>query len=895
VERIEVGGMTSSEIRQRFLDFFAGRGHTVVPSASLVPDDPTLLFTNAGMVQFKDTFLGLERRSYTRAVSAQKCLRVSGKHNDLETVGPSPWHHTFFEMLGNFSFGDYFKRDAIHFAWAFVTDELGVPAERLVATVFRSDETAMDVWIDEIGLPAERVLAMGEKTNFWMMADVGPCGPTSEIHYDFGPERCTCGRDDCSVALDNGCGRWLEIWNNVFMQFDQTADGRRLPLPQPGVDTGMSLERITTVCQHVYATYETDLFTPILTRLQALAGHGPAEREATEVAYRVVADHSRAMAFLIAEGVVPGNEGRGYVLRLIMRRAMRFGRRLGFHGPFLGQVVEAVVDTMAGAYPELGARSAWVRQVVDEEEARFARTIESGTSLLDEVVARVKAAGGEQVPGEDVFRLYDTYGFPPDLTRVIAEEEGLGIDLAGYEVAMAAQRERARRGAAFGAGAGEADYRRLGLPATEFLGYEHLDAEATVLALLVEGQPVQAAEAGMAVEVVLDRSPFYAESGGQVGDTGRLETDSSRVDVDDTRSPIAGLRVHQGRVVAGRIGVGERVRASVDPERRLDIMRNHTATHLLHRALQEIVGAHAQQRGSLVAPDRLRFDFAHLKPLSGDERVALEAQVNRWVRDDRPVAWETVPMATAREAGAMMLFGEKYGDVVRMVTVDGVSRELCGGTHLERTGQIGSLVITDEGSVGAGLRRLEAVTGRGAEQYVRERLDRLAALASALGVTEAAGLDERARELLARQRELGREVERLRSELARVQAAEAKAVPVTVDGVAVLARRVEVPHVGALREQADVLREALGSGIIVVGGVLDGAPRVVAAVTPDLVGRGLHAGQLVKQLAGRLGGGGGGRPNLAEAGGRDPAALDAALAAVPDLVAEQLAALTAQS
>jgi alanyl-tRNA synthetase len=879
--------MHSDEIRQRFLDFFAARGHTVVPSASLVPDDPTLLFVNAGMVQFKDTFLGLQPRSYSRAVTVQKCMRVSGKHNDLENVGPSAWHHTFFEMLGNFSFGDYFKREAIQYAWSFMTEEMGVPAERLVATVFASDEEAYAVWAEDIGLAPERILRMGEKTNFWMMADIGPCGPTSEIHYDFGPEHCTCGLPDCSVALDNECGRWLEIWNNVFMQFDQAPDGSRTPLPKPGVDTGMGFERLTTVLQHVYATYDTDLFEPLLDWVQEMLGHDDATRAEQLVGYRVLADHGRAMTFLIADGVLPGNEGRNYVLRLIMRRAMRYGRGLGFREPFLAGLVDAVIDRMGSPHPQLAVRAGWVRDVVREEEARFARTLESGSVILDAIIDGVRATGGQTLPGADVFRLYDTFGFPPDLTRVIAEEHGLTIDQAGFDVAMDEQRQRARAGGGFAFGAGEDLFRRLNLPTTEFVGYESLSGTGKVLALLADGDVAERAGVGDGVQVVLDRTPFYAESGGQVDDTGVLTGPAGTVRVDHVRSPVAGLRVHIGVVVDGLVAVGERLTAEVDGERRTKVMRSHTGTHLLHRALQEVLGSHAQQRGSLVAPDRLRFDFAHLKAMTPQELADVEERVNGWVREDRPVGWETMPMEEARHIGAMMLFGEKYGDVVRVVSVDGVSKELCGGTHLTRTGQIGSFFITGESSVGAGLRRIEAVTGRGAEDYMRAQHGQLEQLALLLGSATTDGLESRLADVLVRQRELARTVEQLRAELAQSRAGALSDMVLDVAGVPVLVTRVDAADVDALRGQVDALRDQVNSAVIVLGAVVDGNPRLVVAVSPDLVARGLHAGNLVKALAARMGGGGGGRPNLAEAGGKDAAALDAVLAAVPGLVAEQ--------
>ncbi len=878
--------MDSAQIRQRFLSFFEGHGHAVVPSSALVPDDATLLFTNAGMVQFKDAFLGLESRVYSRAATAQKCMRVSGKHNDLENVGPSPRHHTFFEMLGNFSFGDYFKHDAIRLGYAFMTREMGIHPDRLVFTVFRDDDEAWGIWVNDVGVDPDRVLRMGEKTNFWMMADTGPCGPTSEIHYDFGPQHCTCGRADCSVALDNDCGRWLEVWNLVFMQYDQTADGSRLPLPRTGVDTGMGLERIVAIQQGVYTNYDTDLFRPILDHVQALLEHTDAEREAHQTGYRVLADHGRAMTFLIADGVMPGNDGRNYVLRLIMRRAMRFGRMIGFDGPFLVYVADAVIAKMGDVYPELRAKADWIREVVAVEEARFARTLEGGLAILDDVIARVKMEGDARIAGDDVFRLYDTYGFPPDLTRIVAEEHGLGIDHAGFDAAMAAQRERARASGHFGVAAHEDAYRRLGLDDVTFLGYDTVEDEATVAMVLVDGHPVVRATEGMAAELVLDRTPFYAESGGQVGDTGAIEgANGASFRVTDTRRPVPGVTVHFGTVASGALMPGDRVTARVDAERRLEVMRNHTATHLLHRALQDVLGTHAQQRGSLVAPDRLRFDFAHLSALTEDEVDRVESEVNRLIRDDLDVRWSLMPLDEARKAGAMMLFGEKYGDVVRVVDIGGgASRELCGGTHLRRTGQIGSFVVTGESSVAAGIRRIEALTGLGAERLVRDRLRRLRELAARLGTPSLDGIGARVDDLQARNRELARELEAARAELAGARAGGLADRAVDVDGVRVLATRVEAADAGALRTQVDALRAQLGRGVVVLGAVIDGQPRVVAAVSDDAVGLGLHAGQLVKQVAADLGGGGGGRPGLAEAGGRDAGALDGALAAVPGRV-----------
>jgi len=881
--------MTSAEIREAFLDYFERQGHTRVSSSSLVPDDPTLLFTNAGMVQFKDAFLGLEDRGYTRATTVQKCMRVSGKHNDLENVGPSPRHHTFFEMLGNFSFGDYFKREAIRYGWEVCVDVYGLDPDRLYFTVFEDDDEAFQIWVDEIGVPADRVYRMGESTNFWMMGDVGPCGPTSEIHYDWGPEACTCGEPNCSVALDNGCERWLEIWNLVFMQFDQAADGTRTRLPKPGVDTGMGLERIVSVIQGVRSNYETDLFVPIMDRVQELLGHSDAEREEHIVGYRVIADHGRAMTFLIADGVLPGNEGRDYVLRLIMRRAMRFGKLIGFTEPFLAQVADSVIQVMGGHYTELREREDWIKKVITEEERRFERTLDTGLAILSDVIADLKARGETQIPGVDVFRLWDTYGFPVDLTQDVAAEHGLTIDRIGFEQEMAKQRERARAATRFTLPEEVAIYRRLELPQTEFVGYETTAIEdARVLALVRDGQRVEVARQGEDVRIVLDRTPFYAEAGGQVGDTGLLIGPAGKVQVYDTHSPLTGIHVHDGRVIEGELATGHLVRAEVDAVRRADIMRNHTATHLLHKALREVLGEHATQRGSLVAPDRLRFDFTHLSPLNPEELREIEHRVNEKIREDLPVEPEYLPLDEARRRGAMMLFGEKYGEIVRMVSIDDYSRELCGGTHVQHTGQIGEFVITGESSVAAGIRRIEALTGRGAEAFVRERLALLENLAQTMGVQGVEELDRRVHSLLETLQQQRRELEQLRRRLALQEAEALVGKAVAVNGVRVLAAQVDAPDMESLRERIDFLRDRLGSGVIVLGSVVDDKPQLVAAVTKDLVERGLDAGELVREVARVVEGGGGGRPTMAQAGGRNAAKLPEALGRVPELVRQTL-------
>ncbi len=746
---------TAAEIRQAFLDYFEEKGHTRVASAPMVPHgDDTLLFVNAGMVPFKDTFLGLEKRPYVRAASSQKCMRVSGKHNDLEEVGPSPRHHTFFEMLGNFSFGDYFKREAIHYAWEALTMVFGIPGERLVATVFLDDDLAYGVWRDEIGLPAERIHRMGEKTNFWSMGDTGPCGPTSELHYDWGAAACTCGRPDCSVALDNGCGRWLEVWNLVFMQFNQDASGARTPLPKPGVDTGMGLERLVSVIQGAAANYDTDLFRPIMLRVQALLGHDDGQMAAQIIAYRVIADHARAITFLIGDGVLPGNEGRSYILRLVLRRAARYGRLLGFTEPFLHQVSRTVIDQMGEVYPELRERADFILSTIKHEEERFLRTLDLGLNLLEELMAEVKGQGQAVLPGDAAFRLWDTYGFPLDMTRDIATENGLAIDMPGYRAALEQQRQRARAAAQFG-GAGEGKDLSVYAGVLDRLpagGVEHLyllagEAETTVAAIIANGALVSQAQQGQQVEIVLAATPFYVESGGQVSDTGVIRSVAGaslgnrwEVVVGDMRRPVAGVIVHSGQVVRGVVTEGTPAVAAVDVARRWDIMRNHTATHLLHAELRRVLGTHVHQAGSLVAPDRLRFDFTHPGMLSEQELTAIEQGVNDAIYSNYPVDWRWMAYKDALTTGAMALFGEKYGDEVRVVEIgastapnyqstnqpiSSVSRELCGGNHVNNTSQIGVFHLGSESSVGSGVRRIEAVTGRGAHALLQERLDLL--------------------------------------------------------------------------------------------------------------------------------------------------------------------------
>ncbi len=889
--------LTSAEIRQKFLEYFERQGHTIVASSSLIPaNDPTLLFTNAGMVQFKDSFLGLEKRPYKRATTSQKCMRVAGKHNDLENVGPSPRHHTFFEMLGNFSLGDYFKKDAIRFAYDLLVNEYGLSPDRLVYTVHTDDDEAFDLWTKDMGIDASRVYRMGDKTNFWQMADVGPCGPTSEIHYDWGADACTCGEPDCSVLLDNGCDRWLEIWNLVFMQFNQDETGHRAPLPAPGVDTGMGLERIVSIIQNKRANYETDLFTPILKRTQTLLGDTDAQAAEKYVAYRVIADHGRAITFMVGDGVMPGNEGREYVLRLILRRAARYGRIAGFTEPFLAKIAETVIEEMGGHYTELVARRQFILNVIRQEEERFLKTFAHGLDLLTELVESLKAEGKTEIPGEDVFKLHATFGFPFHLTRDIAAEEyGFTVDELGFQKAMQRHSEIS------GSGSFKAiDESTLSIyaklledlkaggdePAQD--PYQSTESKTTVLAILQDSKQVESVGEGLEVEMVLASTPFYVESGGQISDTGTISGDGWEMTVTDVRKPVSGLVVHTGQMTRGTARTGDAATAQVDAARRMNIMRNHTATHLLQAALQSVLGKHVAQAGSLVAPDRLRFDFSHPDPMTAEELQAVEARVNADILADYPVNVSHQNYKEAVSSGAMALFGEKYGDVVRVITIDGdVSRELCGGTHVQHTGQIGAFLITSEGSVAAGVRRIEAVTGLTAMAHIQAQRAELSRVAAKLGVkpTEVAS---RIESLLTYLHEHDKEIKALKRKLARADFEQHLQKVQDVNGISVLATQVTVDDSALLREMGDWFRDKLGSGVIVLGTVLNEKPSLIAIVTDDLVKKGLHAGKLVKSVAQIVGGGGGGRPNMAQAGGKNAAKLPDALRKVPSLVAEMV-------
>ncbi len=878
--------LSSNQIRQAYLSFFAERGHTIVPSSSLIPgNDPTLLFANSGMVQFKDTFLGLEKRPYTRATTAQKCLRVSGKHNDLEEVGPSPRHHTFFEMLGNFSFGDYFKADAIPMAWELLTKVFELPVERLWFTVFQgnervpADEDAVAMWV-KAGADPSRVLRFGEKDNFWVMADTGPCGPCSEITVYLG--------DDLSKMNAQGVNsddpNYVEIWNNVFMQFERST---MQPLPRPSVDTGMGLERMAMVLQGVHNTYDTDLFVDLIDRIKGLGGKSERDYRANFAPYRAVADHSRSVAFLIADGVLPGNTGRSYVLRRILRRAVYQGRTIGFEKPFFTNVVERVVDLMGDAYPELRTRRDFILETVDAEEQQFLRTLSGGLVKLGAVIAQVKQQGSTVIPGAEAFKLKDTDGFPLDLTEKIAADQGMSVDAAGFDVAMNEQRSRSRAVAQFKKGGDVDVWAELGLAPTTFVGYQQATADAKILAIVSADDLKHEATTGTDVHVVLDTTPFYAESGGQVGDAGVITTAHGRIQVSDTQRPIPGVTVHIGTVVEGTIVRGERAHATIDQVRRNHIVRNHTATHLLQRALRDVVGEHAAQAGSLVSPERLRFDFTHNRAVTPEQLHDVERRVNAWVRADQPVVWEEMPYQEALDRGAVALFGEKYGDRVRLVHAasnqiagDAAytsrdSRELCGGTHVSRTGEIGLFRIIGESSVAGGVRRVEAVTGFGAEQWVDSQLQLLREAAGRLGVPTAQ-LAERVDVVLSDLKTRQRELDALKSQATGGQVTELVQHAIIKDGIRFVLARVDGLDVPQMRELGDKIRDQLPQGgVVVLAGAHEERAQLLVMMTKSVTTH--HAGNLVKALAPVVGGSGGGRPDMAQAGGRDTSKINEAL------------------
>ena len=875
---------STRQIRQDFLDFFAGKGHTIVPSASLVPgNDPTLLFTNSGMVQFKDVFLGAEKRSYVRAADVQRCLRAGGKHNDLDSVGYTARHHTFFEMLGNWSFGDYFKKEAIAWAWELLTEVWKLPKERLLVTVYHTDDEAYDLWHDMIGLPPERIVRIGDNKgapyasdNFWQMADTGPCGPCTEIFYDHG-EHIAGGPPG---SPDEDGDRYIEIWNNVFMQFDRQPDGTLVPLPAPCVDTGMGLERLAAVLQHVHTNYEIDLFQGLIRKAAELTGTTDLENKSL----RVIADHIRACSFLIVDGVLPSNEGRGYVLRRIIRRALRHGWMLGVRQPFFHKMVGTLCELMGDAYPELPAARELVEKALKAEEERFAETLDSGMRIFDDVASRVVDG---VIPGADAFRLYDTYGFPVDLTADIARERGLSVDMAGFEAAMEQQRETARAAGKFTSTTGLPADLVAQLSPTVFLGYDKLDAGGLqVVALLKDGRPVSAVQAGDDAVVILDSTPFYAESGGQVGDTGVLAEQGVEFDVADTLKFAGQFHGHVGRVAKGGLKVGDHVVASVDAARRASTILNHSATHLLHAALREVLGTHVQQKGSLVAPDRLRFDFSHFQPMTQAELAEVERRVNAQIRANSAAEVHHMGMQEALDFGAMALFGEKYGEQVRVLKMGDYSTELCGGTHVGRTGDIGLFKLVGESGVSAGVRRIEAVTGQGALDYVADEERRLAEAADLLG-GNAGEVVDKIRALTDRQKKLERELETLKARAASSATSDLGGAAIDVGGIRVLASRLEGFDAKALRDAMDRLKQQLGDAVIVLAGTADGKAALVAGVNGAATGR-VKAGELLSHVAGQIGGKGGGRPDLAQGGGEDGPALATALQGVPEWVRERI-------
>ncbi len=874
--------MTNStqELRQAFIRYFEQHGHQAVPSSALIPQaDPTLLFTNAGMNQFKRVFLGEETRAYKRAVTVQKCLRAGGKHNDLENVGYTRRHHTFFEMLGNFSFGDYFKEDAIQFGWEFLTQTVGLAKDRMWVTIFRDDDEADQLW-KKVGVPASRIVRCGEKDNFWQMGDTGPCGPCSELHFDQGP----------SVPGDDGPNgegdRVIEIWNLVFMQFNRDAAGTLHPLPKPSIDTGMGLERLAAVAQGVYSNYDSDVFTPLLTAVAARAGVRYGEQDQTDRSMRVVADHLRAITFLMTDGVLPSNEGRGYVLRRILRRAARHGRLLGIVEPFLYGLTEAVVSQMSPVYSEVRGAAATIAEATRGEEERFIATLDQGLPILNEMIAKARSTGNKVLTGPEVFKLYDTYGFPMDLMGEACREQGMTLDEAGFDQAIEEQRNRARKTGGFEQEMARPAVAELAgrVGATKFIGYDRLESESLVQAILKGDRLVKEAAEGDEVEIVLDVTPFYAEGGGQVGDRGLLLGHDGQVEITETTRPAPTVILHKGTVTKGRVREGEQLRMTVNATTRQDAQRNHTATHLLHAALRDLLGPHVKQYGSLVGPNRLRFDFAHFRPLTSRDVDEIETVVNNEVRKNERVATEVMSIQDAVAKGALAFFGDKYGEQVRVVTVESFSKELCGGTHCRQTGEIGLFRLVSETGVAAGVRRIEAQTGSGALAHMKQLDTDIRELSNLLKVGQSE-LVAKTRKVMTQLKDKERELEEVKLKMAGGSAAEAMAK--TIAGIQVHVQRTDGLDVNGMRALADQLRDKLKSGVVALGAANDGKVSLLVVVTKDLISR-LKAGDLIKEMALEVGGTGGGRPEMAQAGGKDPAGLDAALEKVFGLVERML-------
>ncbi len=874
--------MTPDEIRKAFLKYFEERKHRVVSSSSLVPrNDPTLLFTNAGMVQFKGVFLAEETRDYSRAATSQKCVRAGGKHNDLENVGKTARHHTFFEMLGNFSFGDYFKEGAIEMAWDLLIREWGLAPEKIWITIYLDDDEAFHLW-RKIGIPAQRIVRLGEKDNFWAMGETGPCGPCSEIVIDQG-EGMGCSRPDCAVGCD--CDRYLELWNLVFMQFNRDAQGKMTPLAKPCIDTGMGLERISAILQGVRSNFETDLFVPIIREITEIGHLSYGRDPKTDISIRVIADHSRAATFLINDGVLPSNEGRGYVLRRIMRRAMRHGKMIGIDHPFLYQTSLKAVDLMKEAYPELRETEAIVSRVIRNEEERFSETLDSGLKILREELDPLKKGKGKVLSGEVAFRLYDTFGFPLDLTAEILQEEGMSLDEEGFKAQMEEQRQKSKQAwQGIGEGRAKEIYRRFSNEGmkTAFVGYEETQCESRILKLIKGDGFISSANEGDEVEVITEKTPFYGETGGQVGDRGVIFQENFSLEVEDTLRPLEDLIVHKARVKRGMVSVGMEATLKVNPDRRGAIALNHTATHLLQAMLREVLGSHIHQAGSLVAPERLRFDFTHFAPIERKDLEQIEAMVNQKVRQNMKVETKIMNVEEALQTGAMALFGEKYGEKVRVVRVSDFSIELCGGTHTSRTGDIGIFKILHETGVAAGVRRMEALTGEGAYQFIREEERRLEEIASSLK-SPPGEIAARVERLLQRQKELEREMESFQAKWSHQEISSLLSLVREVKGVKVLSVRLDGKDPKRLREYVDQLKGKIGSGIILLGSQSEAKVTLLMGITEDLTPR-FKANELIKKIALHVGGTGGGRPDFAQAGGTDPERLDEALKAIDDLI-----------
>ncbi len=865
--------MTGNDVRRKFLEYFEKHDHRIVRSSSLVPqDDPTLLFVNSGMVQFKRAFLGEENRGYLRATTSQKCVRAGGKHNDLENVGYTARHHTFFEMLGNFSFGDYFKEKALEFAWDLLTNGYGFPEDKLWISIYLDDDEAHDLWHRNIGVPEDMIVRFGEEDNFWSMGDTGPCGPCSEIHLDRG-EAFGCGKPECKVGCE--CDRFLEIWNLVFMQFNRDADGKMTPLPKPSIDTGLGLERMVSIIQNVKTNYDIDLFQPIMKKVENLSEKRIGESAEADVAMKVIADHSRAAAFLINDGIFPSNEGRGYVLRRIMRRAIRYGRNIGLTKPFLHETANVVFDIMKPAYPELLEASAFITNVIKNEEIRFSETLDNGLKLLNDTLSEIKAKGESKVPGHIIFKLYDTFGFPVDIVRDVVRDEKMTLDMKGFDEAMEDQRTRSRSVATFSEITDA--YKKLSAKGTsiKFIGHDKDTCDSKVLVMVENGNEVAEASAGSTVEIVTESTPFYGEAGGQVGDTGIITGKDLEIQVSDTIKDPTGLIIHRGKIVSGKIKKDETVSLKIDREKRNAVERNHTATHILHSVLRKVLGDHVKQAGSLVSPDRLRFDFSHFSQIDTQTLDKIESLVNQRIRENINSNTDEMDAEDAFKTGATALFEEKYGDRVRVVSLADFSKELCGGTHTNRTGNIGLFKILGESSVASGVRRIEALTGERAVEYVQQT-SKIVQDTARLVKEKPEVVPQRVEKILADQKALEKELGKLKAKIAAVSADDAQEKIKTINGIQVLAKKVAVDNPAALRDLADKFKDKIKSGIVVLGSVAGSKALIIVVVSNDLVDR-YHAGNIVKQVSAVVGGGGGGRPNMAQAGGTKPEKLDAAL------------------